>query len=189
MKKFTTFALISLAAATLLIVAGCKDDHDHDHDHGAAPAATASSGPSASLPPGLVVTDAPGGAQDVTAARKTVKDGDAVVIRGKIGGSTEPMARNRAIMTVLDPSVTTCDTMPGETCKTPWDACCEPTEKIAANSATVQVVDAAGKPLAGTLENVAGLKPLSKVTVAGTARRPAGSDTLIIEANKIHVTP
>jgi hypothetical protein len=79
--------------------------------------------------------------------------------------------------------------MPGDACKTPWDACCEPSEKIAANSATVQVVDDKGKLLAATLENVAGLKPLSKVTVAGVARRPAGSDVLIVEANKIHVTP
>ena len=108
--------------------------------------------------------------------QKTAKDGDAVVIRGKVGGGEEPMAKNRAMMTILDPSVQTCDTMPGDTCKTPWDACCESTEKIAANSATVQVVDANGKPLAATLENVAGLKPLSKVTSpASPSARPAAT--------------
>ena len=181
MKKTFAFATVSLAL--ILAVVGCGDDEQQ----AAAPGASAA--PVTALPAGLIVTEVPAAAQDVTAVKRDAKDGDAVVIRGKVGGAEEPMAKNRAIMTVLDPSVPTCDTMPGETCKTPWDACCEPSDKIAANSATVQVVDASGKPLAATLENVAGLKPLSKVTVSGVARRPAGSDVLIVEANKIHVTP
>src|SRR5688500_4925441 len=184
MKKLATITLIS--AAAILVVVGCRREEEID----ATPATTSPSAAGvAPLPAGLLVTEAPANAQDVTAVRKDAKDGDAVVIRGKIGGREEPIAKNRAIMTILDPSVTTCDTMPGDACKTPWDACCEPSEKIAANSATVQVVDAQGKPLAANLESITGLKPLSKVTVAGVARRPAGSDVLIVEANKIHVTP
>jgi hypothetical protein len=178
-------AITAVSLAAILIIAGCGND-----DQAAAPAAAnASAAPAAALPANLVVTEAPAGAQDVTAVKKTAKDGDAVVIRGKIGGGPEPMAKNRALMTILDPSIATCDTMPGDACTTPWDACCEASDKIAANSATVQVVDAKGKPLAATLENLAGLKPLSKVTVAGVARRPAGSDSMIVEAKAIHVTP
>ena len=181
-----TFAVLSLASVlALAVIVGCNDE-----EQSAAPApVAASAAPSAALPASLVVTEAPPDAQDVTAVKKDAKDGDAVVIRGKIGGREEPIAKGRAIMTVIDPSITTCDTMPGDACKTPWDACCEPSEKIAANSATVQVVDAQGKPLAATLESLAGLKPLSKVTVSGVARRPAGSDVLIVEAKQIHVTP
>jgi hypothetical protein len=182
MKKFAAIMLI--AATAMLVVVGCRREEEIE----VAPA-TASASAAAALPAGLVVTDAPVGAQDLTAVKKTAKDGDAVVIRGTIGGREEPIAKGRAVMTVLDPSVTTCDTMPGDACKTPWDACCEPSEKIAANSATVQVVDAQGKPLAANFESIAGLKPLSKVTISGVARRPAGSDVLIVEANKIHVTP
>ena len=171
--------MLSLAVA----VAGCGED-EASSTSSAPPAAS-----SAQLPADLVVADAPADAQDVTAVKKTAKDGDAIVIRGKIGGGEEPMAKNRAMMTILDPSVQTCDKVPGDSCKTPWDACCEPSEKIAANSATVQVVGADGKPLAGTLAGVANLKPLSTVTISGTARRPADSDVLIVEAKQIHVAP
>ena len=186
MKTFTTLSVAALLVVAA-VIAGCNNDEESAAPAAATAAATAAS--SAALPANLVVTEAPANAQDLAAVRNDAKDGDAVVIRGKIGGREEPIAKNRAIMTVLDPSITTCDTMPGDACKTPWDACCEPSEKIAANSATVQVVDAQGKPLAARLESVAGLKPLSTVTVSGIARRPAGSDVLIIEANKIHVTP
>ena len=184
MKKFAAITLVSVVAAVLVVV-GCRREEEIE----VAPATTSPSAAAASLPAGLVVTEAPANAQDLTAVKKDAKDGDAVVIRGKIGGREEPIAKNRAIMTVLDPSIPTCDTLPGDTCKTPWDACCEPSEKIAANSATVQVVDASGKPLAANLESIAGLKPLSKVTIAGVAKRAAGSDALIIEAKQIHVTP
>src|SRR5687767_7422686 len=137
MKKTFAFATVSLAL--ILTVAGCGGDEEQ-------PPAPAASASSAALPAGLVVAEAPAAAaQDVIAVKKSAKDGDAVVIRGTIGGTQEPMAKNRAMMTVLDASVTTCDTMPGDACKTPWDACCESSEKIAANSATVQVVDANGK--------------------------------------------
>ena len=189
MKKFAAIAIVS--AAALFTAAGCnsEDDNAAAPAGGSAAAPTAASASAAALPTGLVVTEAPADAQDVTAVKKSAKDGDAVVIRGKVGGGEKPIAANRALMTILDASVTTCDTMPGDSCKTPWDACCEPAEKIAANSATVQVVDADGKPLAATLESVAGLKPLSKVTVSGVAKRPAGSDVLIVEAKQIHVTP
>jgi hypothetical protein len=184
-----TFAILSVASMlSVAVIAGCNDEEQSAAPaSAAAPAATGAAG--AALPASLVVGEAPANAQDLVAVKKNAKDGDAVVIRGTIGGREEPIAKGRAIMTVLDPSVTTCDTMPGDACKAPWDACCEPSEKIAANSATVQVVDAQGKPLAASLESIAGLKPLSKVTVAGVARRPAGSDVLIVEANKIHVTP
>ena len=185
MKKLAAITLIS--AAAMLVVVGCRREEEIE----VAPAATSPSAAAAatSLPAGLVVTEAPANAQDVTTVKKDAKDGDAVVIRGTIGGREEPIAKGRAIMTVLDPSITTCNTMPSDACKTPWDACCEPSEKIAANSATVQVVDASGKPLAANLESIAGLKPLSKVTVSGTAKRAPGSDVLIVEAKQIHVTP
>jgi hypothetical protein len=180
MKKFSTLVVVTVAAM-LVVVAGCNNE-----EQASAPATAA---PTATLPAGLVVAEAPADAQDVTAAKTAAKDGDSVVIRGKIGGREEPIAKNRAIMTVVDASLATCDTMPADSCKTPWDACCEPAEKIAANSATVQVVDANGRPLAASLESIAGLKPLSKVTVSGVARRPAGSETLIVEARQIHIVP
>jgi hypothetical protein len=179
-------AIVAFSLAAVAVVAGCDAREDQSTTSASS---TTSATAGAALPAGLVVTEAPAGAQEIAAVKKDAKDGDAIVIRGKVGGREEPIAKNRAIITLLDPAVTTCDTMPGDACKTPWDACCEPSEKIAANSATVQVVDAGGRPLAASLEGVAGLKPLSNVTVSGIARRAAGSDVLIVEAKQIHVTP
>ena len=179
MRKLAAFALIPLVA--LLVVAGCNND-----EQTAAPAASPSS---ASLPAGLVVVEAPPAAQDVATVKKSAKHGDAIVVNGWIGGTEDPMAKNRAIMTVADRTLPDCKGSPMETCPTPWDSCCEPIEARTAKTVTVQVVDANGKPLPATLENVAGLKPLSKVTVSGIAKRAAGSDALIVEAKQIHVTP
>ena len=39
------------------------------------------------LPAGLVVPEAPAGARDVVALKKGAKDGDEVVVRGRVGGS------------------------------------------------------------------------------------------------------
>ena len=184
MKTFAVFAVLAVAVA--LVVAGC--DNEKKSARSAAPATTPAAA-TASLPAGTIVAEAPAGAQDLDAVKKTAKDGDAVVVNAWVGGADQPMAKNRAIMMVADKSLPSCDKTPMDTCKTPWDSCCEPTEVRTAKTATVQVVDSSGKPLGGTLESVAGLKPLSKVTVAGIARRPAGSDSLIIEAKSIHVTP
>ena len=184
MKTILTFTLLAVAIG--LVIVGC--DSEKKSASSAAAPASAPAAP-ASLPAGVIVTEAPAGAQDLDAVKKSAKDGEAVVVNAWVGGADQPLAKNRAIMTVADKSLPSCDKTPMDSCKTPWDSCCEPTEVRTAKTATVQVVDSSGKPLAGTLENVAGLKPLSKITVAGIARRPAGSDTLIIEANKIHVTP
>ena len=181
MKKITAIALGLFA--TGLVIVGCESNED-----ATAPAA-AQSAPDVPLPDGLVVADAPAGAQDVTKVKQTAKDGDAVVVCGWIGGQEAPLAKNRAVMTLADKSLPSCVKSPMDDCKTPWDSCCEPVEDRTAKTATVQVVDANGKPLAATLESIAGLKPLSKITVSGTARRPAGSDALVVEAKQIHVTP
>jgi hypothetical protein len=76
-----------------------------------------------------------------------------------------------------------------DTCKTPWDSCCEPAEVRTAKSATVQVVGADGKPLKAGLKGVGGLAPLKHVVVAGIARHAPGSDVLLVEANQIYVAP
>src|SRR5687768_4359179 len=98
MKSLAILSVISVLA--LIVVAGCSNDDDAP---AASSSSTAASASSAALPANLVVTEAPPEAQDVTAVMKNAKDGDAVVIRGKIGGREEPLAKNRAIMTVLDP--------------------------------------------------------------------------------------
>jgi hypothetical protein len=121
----------------------------------------------------------------VNAVRKDAKDGDEVVLRGRIGGSVKPFAENRAIVTLVDASVKSCADTEGDACETPWDYCCEP--DVAKSSLTVQVVDAQGRPLPASLQGANGMKPLSEVVVKGKVRRPAGSDAVIVDATGVYV--
>ena len=172
---FICFALVAF-------LVGCKDEYTSQ--------ATVTVEPAEKLPAKLIAATQPAGdVQDVAATKKSARDGDKVIVRGKVAGSADPLADNRAMLTLLDASVKTCDTLPGDACKTPWDACCEPADTIAANSATVQVNGADGKPLKSSLEGAGGIKPLQQLIIAGTAKKPAGSDALVIEANEIYVVP
>jgi hypothetical protein len=177
MNRVTLASLLSVFAIALVLVAGC--DRDGAVSKNPEPAAAG-----AVLPAGMIVATAPADAKGIIELKGTAKDGDEVVVRGVVGGTEDPVAANQAIVTLVDAGVTTCDKMEGDTCKTPWDACCE--KDLATKVATVQVLGADGKPLKGSL-SAAGVKPLKQVVVAGKARVPADGKALIIEASKIHV--
>ena len=174
--------IVLMVVMGMLIAVGCGDD-----DSAKPQAAAADAEVEQMLPPGLIAAVQPEGAVDVAEAKKNLKDGQAIVVRGKVAGTEKPLADKRAIMTILDPAVATCDTMPGDACKTPWDACCEPVEVRTAKSATVQVVGSNGKPLRATLAGAGGIAPLKTVVVNGFAKLDGG--TLVINAREIHVVP
>ena len=138
------------------------------------------------IPASLLLASAPANAKDVKAAKDGLKQGDDVVIHGVIGGREEPIAANRAILTVIDPAIQTCDKMPGDPCKTPWDACCVAKEEVTAAAATVQVVNDKGQPLKVGLNGHRGIAPGKDVTVAGKVRS-ADANNLVIDATGIYV--
>lgn len=175
-------AVMVAFAATLLGTAGC------DNDAGPVPEPTAAAAPADALPGDLALSAAPAGAVDAAAARAGAKDGDRVVVRGVVGGRADPIAENRAILTLLDPAIKTCDKTEGDACKTPWDACCEPADVRARSSVTVQVVDADGRPLRASLASLPGVKPLARLLVTGTAK--VGADgAVVVNADGLFVEP
>ena len=183
---FSTFrscflgGLASMAVA--VAVAGCDRKSQTATEQ---PAAAANA---EALPPSLALAEAPAGANDVLAVRSGAKEGDAVVVRGRVGGSRSPFVDGRASMQIVDASMKACgEGTPMDECKTPWDYCCSEPKDIAAHSASVQVVGADGKPLRASLSGFAGLKPLSKVTVKGTVAKSADSGALVINATGVHV--
>jgi len=172
--------LVGLALAAAVVV-GCDE-----------PEATVSDSlivePAAELPADLVLAEAPDGAGGVAAVRESAEAGETVVVEGVVGGRVDPIAEARAIFTLLDDVVVTCDEMGDDDhCATPWDACCEPQEKISANAATVQVVDAEGRPLRLGLAGVGGLEPLSRVRVVGTFQPSPDGAAAAINATGLHV--
>jgi hypothetical protein len=125
----------------------------------------------------------PGGAKGVTAARTDAKDGDAVVVVGRVGGSSKPFTASRATFLIVDPSF-----KPSMGCKCPWDYCETPEEELKAGTATVKVVDAAGKTLAAGAKELFGIKELTTVVVTGTAKRD-DQGNLTILARGLFVRP
>lgn len=170
-----TAMIVGLVASGLLIGCG-KECNDETHNQA-----------KATLPAGMMVESRPEGTKPIAEVKKAVKEGDTIVIRGRIGGSKKPFVSEWATLTIVDlqqPNVCLggkCD------CSTPWDYCCGGTEKML-HMATVQVVDADGKPLKGTLRGVAGLDRLGILTVEGKVQQIKGN-TLIVNAVKLHCDP
>ena len=147
------------------------------------------------IPPEVFVTEAPkdakgGEAKDVAALKKSArKKGDTVVLRAKIGGRAEPFVRNRAVFTVADRALKSCDEIPGETCPRPWDYCCESPESKKANLATIQFTGADGKPLKVGAQSVGGLEPLALIVVEGIVSEVDENGTFVVDAKKVFVEP
>lgn len=180
MKKRMMFACL-LAAA---IVVGCDEKPATNAE--AAQTTGTNATATAALPPSLRLATAPADAKEVAVLKGAVKDGDRVVVQGIVAGRADPIAENRAILTLLDTNVKTCDQNPADECKTPWDACCEPADVLAKNSVTVQVVDAEGRPVKASLASVDGVKPLARLVVSGTAK-VSSDGVVLVNADGMHV--
>jgi hypothetical protein len=168
------------AVACFALASGCEKETASNAKQPSSPEA---------LPASLIVTAEPQGAKEVTEVRKSAADGDEVVVRGVIGGSTEPFVAERAVLQLMDRGVKSCAEMEGDKCPTPWDYCCEPKEQIAANSITVQVLDAKGQPLRAELKGVGGMKPLSEVSVKGKVKKSPDGKAVMVNASEVYVKP
>lgn len=107
-----------------------------------------------------------------------------IVVRGRIGGRSDPMSADLAVFVMMDPSVPSCADL-GHGCPKPWDFCCESQDSRTTNSATVQLVDPADGPVRVDLAAY-GFKPLDEVVVVGTVGPRPGPEVLMIRARKIH---
>jgi hypothetical protein len=181
----STGVMVGIVTLAMLVVAGCERSGSSS-----AAASGDSSQQADSLPASLIAATQPSDeAISVAAAKQSAKQGDHVLVRGRIGAQKEPLAKNRAILTLADVSLPTCDKTAMHTCETPWDSCCEPAEELVAKSATIQVVGADGRPLKAGLQGVAGIAPGKELVVAGTVTDLHGGDALVIAADRIYVMP
>jgi hypothetical protein len=130
----------------------------------------------------------PAGAKAVKEVRQEAKDGDGVVVVGRVGGSPKPFVEGRAAFTLVDPSLISCGEREGDTCSTPWDFCCETKEDLARATLMVKFVDERGKTLPEDAQALLGLKPLETVVVQGQAKRD-GDGNLIVLASGLYVRP
>jgi predicted small lipoprotein YifL len=148
----------------------------------------ASSPPAAAvLPAGLFIAAEPPEALSVVDAKASAAQGDRVTIRGRIGGTRDPFVAGRAVMTIVDRKLPTCDEKAEDDCPTPWDYCCETRADITAHAATIQISGESGGPLRADLKNVSGLRPGAEVVIIGTVGATSSPTAFLVHAESIYV--
>lgn len=135
--------------------------------------------------PAWLLESAPGDAIAVASAKASAVEGESIVLRGRIGGRMAPISADSPVFVVMDLDIPHCGQIPGDSCGTPWDYCCETPESITANSATIQVVDAQGKPIEGSPMGH-GFSALDEVVVVGTVGPRPTPEVLTIRATGLY---
>jgi hypothetical protein len=130
----------------------------------------------------------PAGAKTVKEVRGKAKDGDEIVIVGRIGGSAKPWIEGRAGFQFVDASFASCNEREGDSCPTPWDYCCETKEDLARGMATVKIVNDQGQTVDADARQLLGLKELDTVVVRGRAKRDDQGNLTVLAA-AIHRRP
>jgi hypothetical protein len=103
-------------------------------------------------------------------------------------GVPVPFVESRAAFVLGDENtLTPCDLKAMDKCKTPWDACCDPAPVRQAGTATIQILDANGKPVRSGLKGFNGLKELSRVTVSGVVADNSSPESFIVNATAVFI--
>jgi hypothetical protein len=103
-------------------------------------------------------------------------------------GREKVFVDGRAAFILGDPEkLTTCDKNPGDSCATPWDACCDSKELKRIGIASIQILGEDGRVIASELKGVNDLKELSSITVSGVVDQSSTEDNFVINAKQIHV--
>ena len=185
---------ILLSCVLLASCGGQNDGHDHSHtrhghDHAAPTAPTAPAAPEGTFPAALFAGDPAAEPVGVGAMKASAKPGDRVIVVGRVGGSKDPFLADRAMVTIVDPSVKLCgEDEPGDDhCATPWDFCCEPRENLRKMSIAVVANAAGGTVIPHTLLGQGGLKPGARVVVEGTVATVGPDGAAMIAAERILV--
>lgn len=127
-----------------------------------------------------VLTNAPAGDVSITEAKSNAKEGDQIILRGRIGGRHAPMSSDSPVFTIVDLALEHCGQTKGDACPFPWDYCCETPTTIAMNSATVQVQGESIDLVGG------GLEPLDEVVLVGTVGPRPDEQVLTILATGVY---
>ncbi len=184
------YRIVSIVIACVTMIAfavGCEKSPSNASQSSTTGAPKSGDAAAPALPATLFLATAPSEVQEVKAAKAALKQGDAVTVRGRIGGSVDPFVSGRAVFTIVDKSMPACSDNPDDGCETPWDYCCETRADIVAHAATVQVVDAAGQPLKIDVKDASGLKPLTEVIIVGTVAHRDDAGNFVINASGVFV--
>jgi hypothetical protein len=174
--------------AAVLFALGCGGDQGDSESAGdsAASQQEAAAPAVAEVPSGFFLAALPEAASDLAEVKVGASVGDEVVFAARIGGRVKPFTDESAVFLVADPVLPTCAELHGDSCKSPWDYCCEPKDDLLQKLATVQIVDSNGRPLRGTVRDLHGLVPMARVVVIGNVSLIDGP-TFVVDASGIYV--
>jgi len=165
---------LGLALGVVLIISGCGGNEP------APPNPSKEKSPNAGTGGKFLLASEPTGARGILDIKKDAKDGDEVVLLGRIGGSKTPFT-GRAAFTVVDASFTACSEIEGDTCPTPWDFCCAaPPDELAKGTLLVKFVDENGKTLAQDAKALLGISELQTIVVRGHVRQGADNSLSLV---------
>lgn len=162
-----------LLAPALLALASCGGD-------GGAPEPAAQTGPHPL--DSYYLEAAPADAIEVADLR-ALEDGAKVTVRGDVQ-EYAPVS-GKAVLSLYDHALLSCDEIEGDQCETPWDFCCIPDEEIAKASALVEFRQD-GKLVSADLGGFHGITHLSDVIITGTLSLDDSGNARIV-ASGLHV--
>lgn len=137
----------------------------------------------------LLLAAAPADYVSLNEGMAAANTGETLVVYGRIGGTLKPLTEGFAGFVLADESLQFCDEMGKDGhCTTPWDACCEDPDKIAASRAFVQFNDASGDPLQLNLRQL-GVAENAQVVVKGTLSPESTPGNPIILAEAMAILP
>ena len=136
----------------------------------------------------VIITNKPNDVMSITTAKAELKAGQAITVKGRIGGRVDPFITGRAAMILADSeALTACDAKADDHCSTPWDFCCEETAAVANATAFVQIMGDDGRVLGHELRGIGGLQAGSYVIVQGTIDDQPTGDNLVVNAQHIYL--
>jgi len=180
-KKLTLLTTFVCAALAMSMMIGCDGSDEADTSSNTGGASTAS------LPAGLFLTAAPGEPVAVRQLKAQVQEGDEVIMRVVVGGEVNVFVPGRAIVKVIDTEMENLCLSMADSCKTPWDYCCETADDLQRHRATVKVVDAQGKTLRVDLKGAGQIEEMKTLVVKGVVAQGSDTKNLVVNAQGIYV--
>ncbi|MEX2171485.1 MAG: hypothetical protein WD851_19355 [Pirellulales bacterium] len=133
----------------------------------------------------FLLAEEPDGAVGVIAVRESAKNGDPIVVVGRIGGASNPWVEGRAAFTLLDASMSVVangeDDADGELC---MDDCCSGAR--ATCTTLVKVVDVDGRLVAADARQLLGITDSDTLVIRGKASKDE-SGNFVVLADGVHV--
>jgi hypothetical protein len=151
---------------------------------GTATVSSLAAAPAPTVDKNYLLEEEPEDAAEVIATRKDSKDQQEIVVVGRIGGRVNPWVKGMAAFSIVDRTLTPCNEIEGDTCKTPWDYCCEP--NLSKATLLVMVTDKNGKTVKKDARQLLGVKELDTVTLIGKLKRDKAGNVSVL-ASKLYV--